>query len=69
MPKLGPWGHVSRHCIVCGKVGPRTFTRIGYSIGYAHKRCIPKTTTAKCPARKLETPPKRGSRLCQVLKF
>lgn len=33
-----PWGHKSRHCIYCGKVGPRTIV----AGGWAHKRCIPK---------------------------
>jgi hypothetical protein len=36
--KRAPWGHVSRHCVWCGKVGPRTYT----VIGWAHKRCMPK---------------------------
>lgn len=35
-----PWGHVSRHCVYCGKVGPRTMV----AGGYAHKRCLPTTT-------------------------
>lgn len=34
---LSPWGHVSRHCVYCGKVGPRTMV----AGGYAHKRCLP----------------------------
>lgn len=33
-----PWGHVSRYCVYCGKVGPRTMV----PMGWAHKRCIPK---------------------------
>jgi len=37
-----PWGHVSRHCIYCGRVGPRVIV-VG---GYAHRRCIPKETLA-----------------------
>jgi len=32
------WGHQSRHCVYCGKVGPRVVA-VG---GYAHRRCIPK---------------------------
>lgn len=36
-PKRLPWGHKSRHCVYCGRVGPRT--RV--ASGYAHKRCIP----------------------------
>ena len=32
------WGHKSRHCVYCGKVGPRVVV-VG---GYAHRRCIPK---------------------------
>ncbi len=31
------WGHQSRHCVYCGKVGPRVVV-VG---GYAHRRCIP----------------------------
>lgn len=31
-----PWGHKSRHCVFCGKVGPRTIV----AGGYAHKRCL-----------------------------
>lgn len=38
MAKRLPWGHESRHCIYCGKVGPRTVV-LG---GYAHKYCLPK---------------------------
>lgn len=38
MSKRAPWGHVSRHCIYCGRVGPRVIV-FG---GYAHRRCIPK---------------------------
>jgi hypothetical protein len=33
-----PWGHQSRKCCYCGKVGPRTIV----AGGWAHKRCIPK---------------------------
>lgn len=36
-----PWGHQSRKCLYCGKVGPRTVV----AGGYAHKRCIPKDPT------------------------
>ncbi len=32
-----PWGHTPRHCVYCGKVGPRTWSKLGL----AHKRCIP----------------------------
>jgi hypothetical protein len=32
------WGHQSRHCVYCGKVGPRVVV----VVGYAHRRCIPK---------------------------
>jgi hypothetical protein len=32
-----PWGHKSRHCVYCGKVGPR----IQLLGGYAHKYCMP----------------------------
>lgn len=39
MPKKRPpWGHVSRHCVRCGKVGPRT--RDPQTGGWIHKRCI-----------------------------
>ncbi len=31
-----PWGHQSRECLICGKVGPRVLYR-GH---YAHRRCI-----------------------------
>lgn len=30
--------HKSRHCVFCGKAGPRTMV----AGGWAHKRCIPK---------------------------
>lgn len=32
-----PWGHKSRRCVFCGRVGPRTLV-VG---GWAHKRCLP----------------------------
>jgi hypothetical protein len=35
--KKPAWGHVSRHCVYCGKVGPRSIV----AGGWAHKRCIP----------------------------
>ena len=38
-----PWGHKSRHCVYCGKVGPRCIV----AGGYAHKYCIPKTLKRK----------------------
>jgi len=38
MKRRAPWGHVSRRCIYCGKVGPRTIV----AGGYAHKRCLPR---------------------------
>lgn len=34
--KRPPWGHVSRRCVYCGKVGPRTMV----AGGWAHKRCL-----------------------------
>lgn len=37
-----PWGHVSRHCVYCGKVGPRVVV----AAGFAHRRCIPKDRSA-----------------------
>lgn len=36
--KRAPWGHVSRHCVYCGKVGPRVVV-LG---GFAHRYCVPK---------------------------
>lgn len=39
MAKKSPWGHESRHCVYCGKVGPRMLV-LG---GYAHKYCLPKS--------------------------
>lgn len=47
-----PWGHVSRHCVYCGQVGPRTVV-LG---GYAHKRCLP----AAQPRRRAEPPKEEG---------
>jgi hypothetical protein len=38
-----PWGHKSRHCIYCGKVGPRCIV----AGGYAHKYCLPKELVVK----------------------
>lgn len=32
------WQHKSRHCIHCGKVGPR----VQVAGGWAHRRCIQK---------------------------
>ncbi len=31
-----PWGHTSRHCTKCGKVGPR----VSVFGGWAHRYCI-----------------------------
>jgi hypothetical protein len=31
-----PWGHMSRTCVYCGKVGPRCVV----AFGYAHKYCM-----------------------------
>lgn len=42
MAKL-PWGHQSRKCCICGKVGPRTFCKEGY----AHKKCLEKRPSLK----------------------
>lgn len=50
-----PWGHKSRHCVYCGKVGPRTLV-LG---GYAHKKCLP----AKQPL-KVKRPCKYGDTCC-----
>ena len=62
MAKRPPWGHVSRHCVHCGKVGPRTRV-LG---GWAHKRCIYKPWTERqqramerareCSARDVSAP-------------
>ena len=38
MAKRPSWGHVSRHCVHCGEVGPRV--QVGN--GWAHRRCIKK---------------------------
>jgi len=32
-----PWGHESRRCARCGKVGPRVFNPTGF--GYIHAYC------------------------------
>lgn len=32
-----PWGHVSRHCVRCGNVGPRVFSVPAG--GYIHAYC------------------------------
>lgn len=37
MAKRLPWGHQSRHCARCGKVGPRVFNPTGP--GYIHAYC------------------------------
>ena len=47
MSKKLPWGHKSRHCAYCGKVGPRVVV-LG---GYAHRRCIPKKPKLRTEAR------------------
>jgi hypothetical protein len=39
------WGHVTRYCIHCGGVGPRTQV-VG---GWAHKRCL--STETKGPSK------------------
>lgn len=31
-----PWGHVSRHCARCGKVGPR----VQHRLGWVHFYCL-----------------------------
>lgn len=36
MTKRLPWGHESRHCVRCGKVGPR----INHALGYIHLYCL-----------------------------
>jgi|GEM_PF-7123364 len=38
MTKRLPWGHESRHCSRCGKVGPRCTTK--NEIGYVHFYCL-----------------------------
>jgi hypothetical protein len=47
-----PWGHKSRHCVYCGKVGPRTQV-VG---GWAHKRCIPKDGYVEACKKRRSTP-------------
>ena len=42
-----PWGHKSRHCIYCGKVGPRVSID---GFRYAHRRCINKRKPVRRPA-------------------
>jgi hypothetical protein len=37
MAERAPWGHVSRHCARCGKVGPRVSNPTGF--GYIHAYC------------------------------
>jgi hypothetical protein len=55
MAKRLPWGHKSRHCIYCGKAGPRTMV-VG---GWAHKRCLfpPVLPRGEGIRRKVKTPP------------
>lgn len=36
MSKRLPWGHKSRNCMRCGKVGPR----VSYFGGYVHLYCL-----------------------------
>lgn len=48
--KRPPWGHLSRRCVYCGKVGPRTMV----AGGWAHKRCIVRPVLRQ--ARKRATP-------------
>lgn len=38
MTKRLSWGHESRHCARCGKVGPRCTTK--NEMGYAHFYCL-----------------------------
>lgn len=45
MTPRAPWGHVSRCCIYCRKVGPRVVV-VG---GFAHRRCIPKPIKRSAP--------------------
>jgi len=33
--KRAPWGHMSRSCVVCRRVGPRVRT----PDGFAHRKC------------------------------
>lgn len=36
MTKRLPWGHESRHCVRCGKVG----SRIVHALGHIHLYCL-----------------------------
>ena len=38
MSKRLPWGHESRNCSRCGKVGPRCTTKNAW--GYVHFYCL-----------------------------
>ncbi len=44
-----PWGHESRHCVRCGKVGPRVWNPSG--AGFIHAYC--RTSDEAAKARKL----------------
>ncbi len=44
-----PWGHQSRYCARCGKVGPRCTTK--NEIGYVHLYCL---TSEEKKERKLK---------------
>jgi hypothetical protein len=41
------WGHVARHCVYCGEVGPR----VQVAGGFAHRRCVPKVGRRKVTYR------------------
>jgi len=49
MSKRLPWGHQSRNCARCGKVGPRCTTK--NEIGYVHFYCL---TSEEKKERKLK---------------
>lgn len=45
------WGHKSRCCFYCGKVGPR----VVIAQGWAHRRCMPKAKYTRAQITFLET--------------
>lgn len=49
MSKRPAWGHVSRKCVNCGKVGPRTMV----AYGWVHKYCLPKNIAKSAGKRRM----------------
>lgn len=54
--KSKPWGHASRHCVYCGKVGPRVLV----AGGWAHRRCVPKPASQTRRPKEFDVPPRQG---------